>query len=316
MNTSLKTQLQQIFDAVFFHSAEEYAIGGQRYPTSGLEGQLYGSCYSREFRVPLDNSFGQADPSDTLMLELNLANATRERWDYGWKITQILQDSSVYAMKEAQSRMLRPGEYMLQDMAAVAQPGAWIRAFLSKEDVIAQPGFYIVHPEIAPSFEDFQTLIRLYWNLEPEGAPKLLGLITERFNALRVPFQFKVLRYRSQYTRADSAVMFVGWRYAGVTLRLASEIYADVKKHLKPYTPLFARQLAPGLGLAEDPANGQSFGMSRCNLLAQAMVNAYRKRQQSHKARLSELRTLFEQAGLNLDNPHLSLSSIDHYDRP
>ena len=315
MDKSLETQLKQIFDAVFFYSADEYAIGGQRYPVSGLEGQLYGVCYSREFRVPLDLSFGQADPSDTLMVELSSANATRERWDYGWKITQILQDGSLYAMKEAQSRMLRPGEYMLQEMAAAAQPGAWIRVFLSKEDVLSQPGFYIVHPEIAPSFEDFQTLVRLYWNLEPEGAPKLLGRITERFNALRVPFQFKALRYRSQYTRADSAVLFVGWRYAGISLRLASEIYADVNQHLKPYTPLFAKQIAPGLGLAEDPANGQSFGMSRCNLLAQAMVSAYHKRQQSQKARMSELRTLFDQAGLNLDTPHLSLSSIDHYDR-
>jgi len=316
MDTALEIQLKQVFDAVFFCSAEEYVIAGQRYPVSGLGGQLYGVCYSRPFRVPLDLSFGEADPSDTLISELNSANATRERWDYGWKITQVLEDGSLYAMKEAQSRMLRPGEYMLQDMAAAAQPGAWIRAFLSKEDILSQLGFYIAQPEIAPSFEDFQTLLRLYWNLEPEGAPKLLGRITDRFNALRVPFQFKTLRYRSQYTRADSAVLFVGWRYAGIALRLAFEVYADVNQHLKPFTPLFAKQLAPGLGLAEDPANGQSFGLSRCNLLAQAMVNAYLKQQQSAEARLSELRALFDQAGLSLDNPHLSLSSIDHYDRP
>lgn len=316
MHKSLETQLKRIFDAVFFYSSEEYSVGSQRYPVSGLEAQLYGSCYSREFQIPMDLSFGQADPADTLMVEFNSANATRERWDYGWKITQILPDGSLYATKEAQSRMLRPGEYMLQDVAAGAQPGMWTRAFLAKEDVVSQPGFYIVHAEIAPSYEDFQTLMRLYWNLEPEGAPKLLARITERFNAMRVPFQFKALRYRSQYSRADSAVLFTGWRYAAIALRLAWEIYADVKQHLKPYTPLFAKQIAPGLGLAEDPANGQSFGMSRCGLLAQAMLSAYGKRLQSQKARLAELRTLFEQAGLNLDNPHLSLSSIDHYDQP
>jgi hypothetical protein len=314
MDTLLERRLNEIFDAVFFYSAEEYGIGGQRYPVSSLESQLYTACYNREFQLPLDLSYGQADMSDTLMMELNSANATRERWEYGWKITQIQQDGSLYAMKEAQSRTLRPGEYMLQDTAAAAQPGAWIRAYLSKEDILSQPGFYIVQPEIAPSFEDYQTLVRLYWNLQPEGAPKLLGRITERFNALRVPFQFKSLRYRSQYTRADSAVLFVGWRFAGIALRLASEVYADVSEYLKPHTPLFARQLAPGLGLAEDPANGQSFGMNRCNLLAQAMLNAYRKHHQSQKARMAELRALFEQAGLNLDTPHLSLSLVDHYD--
>jgi hypothetical protein len=315
MQKPLETQLKQIFDAVLFHSAEQYAIGGQLYPVSGLEGQLYGVGYVRQFQVPLDLSFGGADPSDSLIVDLNSANTTRERWDYGWKITQILNDGSLYAMKEAQSRMLRPGEYMFQDAGAATQPGAWIRAFLSKEDVLSQPGFYIVQPEIAPSFEDFQTLVRLYWNLEPDGAPTLLGRITESFNALRVPFQFKVLRYRSQYTRSDSAVLFVGWRYAGIALRLAFEIYADVKQYLKPHTPLFAKQLAPGLGLAEDPANGQSFGMNRCGMLAQAMVGAYRKGQQTQKTRMAELRTLFDQAGLNLDRPYLSLSSVDHYDR-
>jgi hypothetical protein len=315
MDQALETRLKQIFDAVFFYSAEEYAIGGQRYPVSGLQGQLYGVCYSREFRVPLDLSFGNADPTDTLMVELSSANATRERWDYGWKVTQILQDGSLYAMKEAQTRILRPGEYMLQDAAAAVQPGAWIRAFLSKEDVVSQPGFYIVNAEIAPSFEDFQTMVRLYWNLNPEGAPELVSRVTERFNALRVPFQFKALRYRSQYLRADSAVLFTGWRYAGIALHLAYEIYADLNRQMKPFTPLFARKLEPGLALAEDPANGQSFGMTRCSLLAQALVNAYHQRRQSQKARMAELRTVFDQAGLNLDNPHLSLSAIDHYDR-
>ena len=100
-----------------------------------------------------------------------------------------------------------------------------------------------------------------------------------------------------------------------IALRLAFEIYADVKQYLKPHTPLFAKQLAPGLGLAEDPANGQSFGMNRCGMLAQAMVGAYRKGQQTQKTRMAELRTLFDQAGLNLDRPYLSLSSVDHYDR-
>jgi hypothetical protein len=305
--------LNEIFDAFFFYSAEEYAISGQRFPVTGLEVQLYGSCYSKPFRLPLDLSFGATDPADSLMIELSNANATRERWDYGWKITQFQPGGSVYAQKESQTRMLKQGEYMLQDPAPTAQAGAWIRAFLSKEDTRSQPGFYIVQPEMAPSVEDFQTLVRIYWNIQAEGAPALLRLVTERFNAMRVPFQFKTLRYRNHYQRADSAVLFVGWRYVAITLRLALEIYAAVEPHMKPDTPLFAKRLAPGLALAEDPANGESFGMSRCRMLSQSMLNAYAKRQQSQKARMNELRALFDQAGLSLDTPHLSLSATDHY---
>jgi hypothetical protein len=314
MNSSLESQLNRIFNEVVFHSDVEYSIGGLRYPATGFENQLYASCYSREFTLPLDLSFGGADPTDSMQVELSAANTTRESWDYGWQVTQILADGSLYATKQAQSRMLRPGEYMFQDPAAPAQPGAWIRAFLSKEDVLSQPGFYIVQPEIAPSFSDFQSLVRLYWHISPECAPELLHRITVRFNALRVPFQFKTLRYRTQYSRADSAVLFVGWRYTGIALRLASEIHADVRSHMKPYTPLFTKQLLPGLALAEDPGNGQSFGMSRCGLLAQAVVNSWQQGQQSQESRMSILRGLFEKAGFDLDNPHLSLSSVDHYE--
>jgi hypothetical protein len=83
---------------------------------------------------------------------------------------------------------------------------------------------------------------------------------------------------------------------------------------MKPYTPLFAKQLLPGLALAEDPGNGQSFGMSRCGLLAQSVVNSWQQGRQSQESRMSILRALFEQAGLNPDKPHLSLSSVDHYE--
>ena len=316
MDKALEQSLHEIFDAVFFYSPDEYALGAQRFPASSLENNLYGFCYTREFRLPIVNDDPPFDPNAHLLIELSSANATRERWDYGWKITQALPDGSVYAQKEEQSRMLRPGEFILQDSASTAQAGAWIRAFLSKEDTHSQPGFYIVHPEIAPSIEDFQTLLRVYWNIQSEGAPRLLGLITERLNALRVPFQFKTLRYIAQYRRADAAVLFTGWRYSGLVLRLAAEIYGQVEDRMNSFTPLFTRKLAPGLALAEDPANGESFGMIRCRLLAQAMRNAYLKRQQSQKARMAELRLLFEQSGLNLDLPHLSISLIDHYQMP
>ncbi|MGI8744286.1 MAG: T3SS effector HopA1 family protein [Bryobacteraceae bacterium] len=325
MNGTLESRLKEIFDAVFIYSPEEYSIGGQRFPVIGasgtipaplvasLEGQLYSLCYSREFRLPLDLSPGTADPLDTLLIELSAANATRERWDHGWKVTQLLPNGSLYAQKEAQSRMLWPGEYMLLEPDVPAQPGAWIRAFLSKEDTRSQPGFYIVQPEIALSWEDYQTLVRFYWNLEAEGAAELLRLITERFNALRVPFQFKTLRYRSQYRRADSAVLFTGWRYAAIAMRLSAEVYRTVRNRMKSYTPLFAKRLAPGLALAEDPGNGQSFGMLRCRMLAECVWNAYQKRLQSHKARMTEFKASLEAAGVPLEAPYLSLSSVDHY---
>src|SRR5204863_5149 len=80
----------------------------------------------------------------------------------------------------------------------------------------------------------------------------------------QVPFRFKCLSYRELYDRFDSAVLFVGRRQWDITSLLVREIYGKVKDRLRPETPLFAKQIAPGLALAEDPGNGESFGTSRC----------------------------------------------------
>jgi hypothetical protein len=317
MDKRLQSTLNDIFDAVYVYSPSEYSIGGQRFTATDslvthLQNQFYNSCYSREFRIPIDSAVPGLD-QDTLLPQLQAANQTRERWDYGWKITQVLPDSSLGVQKESQNRVVWPGEYILMETGVSAQPGAWARVFLSKEDTRSQPGFYIAQPEIASSYEDYQTLVRFYWDLKAEGAPQLVRLVTERFNQLRVPFQFKTLRYQSQYERADSAVLFVGWRYIAIAIRLCAEVHRAIKENLKQNTPLFTKRLAPGLGLAEDPSAGTSFGMLRSRLLAEAICKAYEKRMQSQKARMAEWLGLMEANGLNADLPHLSISAIDHY---
>jgi hypothetical protein len=54
---------------------------------------------------------------------------------------------------------------------------------------------------------------------------------------------------------------------------------------MRPGTPVFTKFLAPGLGLAEDPGQGDSFGQHRCRLLADAMILAY---EQGKKAAMRE----------------------------
>ena len=55
-----------------------------------------------------------------------------------------------------------------------------------------------------------------------------------------------------------------------IVARVLPAIRAEVRKYLRPATPLLTRILHEGIGLAEDPATGESFGMSRSRLIAQA----------------------------------------------
>jgi hypothetical protein len=85
----------------------------------------------------------------------------------------------------------------------------------------------------------------------------------------------------------------------------------EVAAALRPATPLFTLPLAPGIGLAEDPNTGESFGMHRCRLTAEGIVDAWSRGEQSGAARLAAIAAAFTRAGCDLDRPYLSPASAD-----
>ncbi|MEV4894276.1 T3SS effector HopA1 family protein [Nonomuraea sp. NPDC055795] len=78
---------------------------------------------------------------------------------------------------------------------------------------------------------------------------------------------------------------------------------AEIGGFLSPRTPVFTAELAPGLGLAEDPATGESFGEHRCRLLAEAMARAEESGTSDVPAAIDEY---FARAGVDLDAAHPS----------
>lgn len=318
MDRTQKAHLEEIFDAVYVYSPSEYALGGHRFATpdvplaNALQGKFYQYCYSTQFALPLSTN-GASKATGDLAADLSKANRTPEHWDFGWKAYQLTPGGAVYAQKDLQARMFWPGEFLALDAPGTPQAGSWGRVYLTKEDIRSQSGFYVVNSEIAPSLEDQNSFVRFYWNISPEAAAPLVSAITESFHRMRVPYSFKTLRYASNYGRSDAAVLYVGRRFYTVAARLAAEAYRVVNDRMKPNVPLFTKLLAPGLGLAEDPSDGESFGTSRSRLMAESVWRTYEKRQQSARARMTELAGLFEAQGWNLDLPHLCLSSVDLY---
>jgi hypothetical protein len=87
-----------------------------------------------------------------------------------------------------------------------------------------------------------------------------------------------------------------------------------VQQELKPATPLFSKHLADGLGFAEDPRTGESFGMNRCRLMAEAVCRAHQRGHDSAEARLGEIAAAFAAAGLSFECPYLNAGTVDAYD--
>ena len=187
----------------------------------------------------------------------------------------------IQAHKHGRAQMFLPGQYMATGAPpgtqASVQQGAIVSVYLAKEMRNFQDGFYIALGEQVQPYYEQTSLVRLYWNIRPDGAAAIVRELVGRFNRFQVPFRFKCLAYPQLYDRFDAAVLFVGRRRWDITAILVGEIYPGLAQYMRPDVPSFTKRLAPGLALAEDPGSGDSFGTSRCRLVAEGVFDAYQQ---------------------------------------
>ena len=75
-------------------------------------------------------------------------------------------------------------------------------------------------------------------------------------------------------------------------------------------------RLARGLSFAEDPGTQESFGMSRCRLLAEGLFLAFQEGLFRTGERLERVRRHFDNSGASLDRPYLNFGAVDPYEFP
>ena len=90
-------------------------------------------------------------------------------------------------------------------------------------------------------------------------------------------------------------------------------IHREVATELHPSVPLFSKPLASGLGVAEEPDNGESFGQQRCRLVAEALCDAHLAGAHTHDERLRVVREHLARSGVDPDRPYLRSASEDVY---
>ncbi|HWW62309.1 MAG TPA: T3SS effector HopA1 family protein [Thermoanaerobaculia bacterium] len=330
------SDLATIFRAVEIRSPHDYMLGGVSFrvpayspaPFGGqfspfaagvpplvgdLQQRLYEHAYMRELTGRIEES--QPQSIEDYMDVLSAANATRERWDSGWTITQFAHGGAIWAKKGDVVQSFAPGRYAGMQGAAPSV-GAPVNVYLAKESRELQPGFYHMFGEL-PFDDRTPGLARIYFHIDEAGAPLLVNAVTSTLNRFLVPFRMKTLSYRGVYVRSDAAVLFFPKRHFPIIARLvAGRIRDAVRAHLRPRVPLMTKRLFDGVALAEDPGNGDSFGTNRCRLIAQAIWDAYARGQQSEEARMQELDMQFTRNGLALARPYLRAASADVYEIP
>ncbi len=240
---------------------------------------------------------------------LGASNTTTAGWDDHWQWK---------GKEKGRVQVSKLGiDFWISSDRVVPQGGenGWCAVQLGNDLKHLQPAFYMVLSDTPPAAIDpnSRILTRFYWNLTPKGAPIYLQKITTELNGLRVSFKTKVLSNPAHYARKDAGVLYIDRKDLSRALPGILRVQKQMMPYLRNSAPLFTKAIAKGLGFAEDPGNGQSFGISRANLLAGFF---YGELTTSNRAERPErLAQLFENQGISPSAPYCSIDRLSGYEK-
>ncbi len=320
--SSLREELAEIFAALQIHSLSAYSfrdgvpvqvnaqvpgMASAHNPLlDSLRDTLYSSCYTRH------GAPGEMPAAQNMIPLLMQANQSQDRWDPAWSIYQLAGDGRISVQKGERSRTAVIGEYASNKAPGMPpQVGDQVNLRVCPGSADMQPGFYFSFGTALSDQFDEYALLRFYFNVKAEGAAELLRAVSSRFNDYAIPYRYKTLTDASFYTRADAAVLYVAKRYYSIAASLVLALSEPLDAFLRAEEPMFCKTLRPGVGLAEEPGTGESFGMHRCRLLAEGIIDAWMAGSQSVEARMDAVQKRFSSSGLSLDSPYLNAKSVD-----
>ena len=245
--------------------------------------------------------------------QLHLSNCGAGYFDPGWRIVRQEQNETFAVQKDGLTVHIQPQQH-LRAIEHLPSIGDIVDIRLPRHRFEA--GFYVAVGNAGLVPDDAPT-IELYFNVTPTGAIVLMQRLTQHLNAIGIPFLFKAIADSAEYERCDSGILQVERsRYQQIQPVLQS-IYAEIAPNqIHPTVPLLTKMLAPGIGLAEEPASeldSTDFGLNRCQLIANAILSIWGTKNDSPQARLNAIRQHFVQQKIDWQRPYLNPNSEDIY---
>jgi HopA1 effector protein family len=292
----------------------------RRYPPLPMVDRLQTELYAGAYCVRLGTSVEpNLENSADMQAALAAANAGRTRVDPDWLVLEVDPAGAAMVAKRGAVRRIPLSEILQEGAGAADRPSAMplqsgqLVAIVLPREHPSEGGFYFAFGETIDSTLEGRPAVRFYWNVPADAAPDLMRTLTLTLNAIGVPFAFKCLRNAAAYNRRDAGTLFVPQSSYAVTIASLHKIHDAVADRLRPDVPLFAKQIMPGLGFAEDPGANESFGMQRCRLLAEGLWAAFVRGAAETPAVVEELKRHFTMNGVDLNRPYLNPWSIDRY---
>ncbi|BAY30881.1 hypothetical protein NIES2107_27290 [Nostoc carneum NIES-2107] len=300
----------------------------QKYLSLQLRSFLYGIYYNGSMQseltadkktknLPLDLENNTVLGVDVVFYkQLHESNYGEGYFQPGWSILKEESDSKLIVSKGSLKLHIQRDKHLASSHTSAAV-GDVVPIKMPKN--IVQNGFYMAVSNAGLSRHSAENLqiVRIYFNLTPAGAIAVMGDITQHLNQINIPFQFKVLYNPKDYNRYDSGVLYFDKSDYELLRQSLKMIYLENREHFKSEIPLFTKKLAPGLGLAEEPnqkfAEQESFGMNRCQIIANGLLTAWYQGDNSPQRRIAAIQEQFLLVGIDLEFVHLNANSEDIY---
>jgi hypothetical protein len=296
----------------------------QKFLSLQLRGFLYGIYYNGSMRSSLaldaDEKTLQLDLENNSVMgidtaffqRLHDANCGQGYFEPGWTVLKIEDDDVV--VKKGGLRLYIQREQHLAEADQQAQVGEVVAIKVPKNRM--QSGFYVAVSDQGfnnPAEQD--VLVRIYVNLTPDGSVAVMASLTKGLNEAKIPFSFKVLYNPQDYNRYDSGVLYFDSQDYEVVIHVLQATHEEHRSHFRPEIPLFTKQLAIGMGLAEEPdhkfAEQESFGMNRCQIVANGLLQLFNQGNNSFIDRMAAILEHFSSAEISLKHPYLNSYSSD-----
>jgi hypothetical protein len=155
--------------------------------------------------------------------------------------------------------------------------------------------------------------VEIYFNFTPDAAISIAQKLTHELNKLGIPFQFAILHNPALFYCYDAGTLWLPQAGYLAAQKVLAEIYQLHQAEFSDNIPLFSKQLAPGLGIAEVPTTPDPFGMQRCELLATGLVAAMEQDLVADK--FNTVCQEFTTAGIDWLQPYLNPSGLDCYQK-
>ncbi|MBD2345896.1 T3SS effector HopA1 family protein [Anabaena subtropica] len=229
-------------------------------------------------------------------------------WNYGWQVVREESDGTFAVYRDGLTLHVERGGLetnTIDDSVGIQLPKN-----------LVQNGFYMAVANAGAAPHN-QTLVRVYFNLTPDGAVAVMDNLTTHLNAIPVNFTFKALYNPSDYDRYDSAVLYFGKNDYEKVHPVLERLYAENQGHFQEQVPLFTKPIASGLAIAEEPnhrfGENESFGTHRCQIVANGLLEAWQQGNDTPIGRMTAILQHFSSLNIELQRPYLNAYSEDIY---